>query len=541
MRKKTFVIFIASILILQGCSGTSQSSNNASGQIGEYKSGQTSAGQNSYGQGANNNTSSYYQDGTASTYKKMSFQIDPSIFYGDVHEKGFTYAYLLSHEVTAPTDKKKKIGDPGTADDIKGMASKVDPNGIYHISIPFTSQYVFWSNTIGWAKSGPFLDTKNAQYDFSGFEKCYWTINERKSGNNMRDIANDIYHEVLFDRLYTHRSFFGETNIYGVNYSDFKTSYESYESFAQKVYFYIHDLNGLESVKGSDLGSNSLAEFKGNDNGTLLFVFEDGTKIKWDVPVEFFLGYDGTLVIAFNWRAGSDVASYRAIYSSDNNSDIIEAGKSEFENYFNGAINPLKGELPARKGGRNNNRSDDDDYTDIQTERDYIIPESSTVLLTEDDLEDLTAKELTYARNEVYARHGYVFDVEELRNYFSSKSWYSPGNDNSEIKINRIEEANVKLVKEYQEKHGLTYAPWNQESGRTYSDEELCKLAVDYFYSKHGSRPPIVEVESRQGNEALVHLYYDMGDHTATADWYTIDLSTGETTNVLGEVFYLFD
>jgi len=94
--------------------------------------------------------------------------------------------------------------------------------------------------------------------------------------------------------------------------------------------------------------------------------------------------------------------------------------------------------------------------------RDFIFSNSSTEYLTEKDLEQLSAKELTYARNEVYARHGYVFEVEELKEYFNSKSWYSPGRDNSGITINNIEEANVRLIKEYQETHSMTYAPWKE-------------------------------------------------------------------------------
>jgi hypothetical protein len=55
---------------------------------------------------------------------------------------------------------------------------------------------------------------------------------------------------------------------------------------------------------------------------------------------------------------------------------------------------------------------------------DYIIPYSDTVLLTEEDVEDLTLQEINYAKNEIYARHGRKFASPELQNYFNSKSWY---------------------------------------------------------------------------------------------------------------------
>lgn len=55
---------------------------------------------------------------------------------------------------------------------------------------------------------------------------------------------------------------------------------------------------------------------------------------------------------------------------------------------------------------------------------DYIIPDSGTKLLTDADIQGLNAQELNYAKNEIYARHGRMFDSKELQDYFTSKSWY---------------------------------------------------------------------------------------------------------------------
>lgn len=54
----------------------------------------------------------------------------------------------------------------------------------------------------------------------------------------------------------------------------------------------------------------------------------------------------------------------------------------------------------------------------------YLFPTDTQVLSTE--LEGLTSEELMLARNEIYARHGYVFTDQELKAYFESKSWYTP-------------------------------------------------------------------------------------------------------------------
>jgi len=44
--------------------------------------------------------------------------------------------------------------------------------------------------------------------------------------------------------------------------------------------------------------------------------------------------------------------------------------------------------------------------------------------ITESDLEPHTARELTIMRNEIYARHGRIFQNSELRSHFEAQSWH---------------------------------------------------------------------------------------------------------------------
>lgn len=86
----------------------------------------------------------------------------------------------------------------------------------------------------------------------------------------------------------------------------------------------------------------------------------------------------------------------------------------------------------------------------------YIFPTSGYKALTEADLKGKTAKELALGRNEIYARHGRTFKTKEYQEYFNSCSWYSPNpaydySDDSS-NLNSIEKANVKLIKEYEDK-----------------------------------------------------------------------------------------
>lgn len=79
----------------------------------------------------------------------------------------------------------------------------------------------------------------------------------------------------------------------------------------------------------------------------------------------------------------------------------------------------------------------------------YIIHDSNSVYLTESNLKYLTMKQLRLARNEIYARHGRLFNDSELQNYFNSRSWYSgtiAADDFFESVFNSYEEKNIDLI-----------------------------------------------------------------------------------------------
>ena len=85
--------------------------------------------------------------------------------------------------------------------------------------------------------------------------------------------------------------------------------------------------------------------------------------------------------------------------------------------------------------------------------------DASSYRFTENDLSPLTAKELTYLRNSVYAKHGYVFNSQELNNYFKQISWYHPDANVTDAVLNSIEKANVEFILNYQKQNGKTYNP----------------------------------------------------------------------------------
>ena len=65
----------------------------------------------------------------------------------------------------------------------------------------------------------------------------------------------------------------------------------------------------------------------------------------------------------------------------------------------------------------------------------------------------ITREDLRIARNEILARHGYRFQAEDLQQYFGSKPWYHPGNDNDAIRLSIIERTNIELIRSEEALH----------------------------------------------------------------------------------------
>lgn len=81
----------------------------------------------------------------------------------------------------------------------------------------------------------------------------------------------------------------------------------------------------------------------------------------------------------------------------------------------------------------------------------YIFPASSFSYLTEADFKGLSAEELRLGRNEIFARHGLIFEDSQLNEYFSRQPWYKGTVKNSDdIELNDVETANVSAIIEYE-------------------------------------------------------------------------------------------
>lgn len=87
---------------------------------------------------------------------------------------------------------------------------------------------------------------------------------------------------------------------------------------------------------------------------------------------------------------------------------------------------------------------------------DYIFPNSDKEYLTDADVSGLSKEQLRIARNEIMARHGRIFDSQDLKDYFGSKSWYngtiSPSEFDANLssRLSAVEIANIDMIKKYE-------------------------------------------------------------------------------------------
>jgi len=130
--------------------------------------------------------------------------------------------------------------------------------------------------------------------------------------------------------------------------------------------------------------------------------------------------------------------------------DDITAGSEEAGN------TEIRSEIDMSDYNNNKIVDYDNGKSDYSTENysEYILPESNVRYINEEDICNLSPEELRLARNEIYARYGRIFKSEELRNYFNSKSWYTPlvtAENFNESSFNEYEKANINFIVAYEQ------------------------------------------------------------------------------------------
>ena len=143
-------------------------------------------------------------------------------------------------------------------------------------------------------------------------------------------------------------------------------------------------------------------------------------------------------------------------YINSQDSDVILSGDSKKE-YSDSEIEKKKKELDEREKKLNNEEKNlnKNDNQSINKNQNYNLPgkypEASAKYLTNEDLRYLTKTELQIMRNEIFARHGYIFKTNpQMISYFNNQSWYTPRYNDVNYLLSEIEKSNLDLIKSYE-------------------------------------------------------------------------------------------
>lgn len=162
---------------------------------------------------------------------------------------------------------------------------------------------------------------------------------------------------------------------------------------------------------------------------------------------------DGRMTIEESGGFTRSIPLYRVI--SDN---YIETVTNDYNNYFNYVKN-LNGDFSRLNQlaeiisvGQVTNQNTN--IAAVNESEDYVLPDSSSRIIKQSEIEKVSKAEIRIAINEIYARHGRIYESEDLNQYFNSKAWYKgsvKSDQFSDNMLSQIEKDNIIMLAEYRD------------------------------------------------------------------------------------------
>lgn len=97
-----------------------------------------------------------------------------------------------------------------------------------------------------------------------------------------------------------------------------------------------------------------------------------------------------------------------------------------------------------------NKKKKEEVKTEAPKESIGLYPYTSDRLLTENEISNMSQQELRIMRNEIYARHGFIFHKEDMKQYFGSQTWYKALYTNVNNLLTEIEKKNIVFIRRYE-------------------------------------------------------------------------------------------
>ena len=113
----------------------------------------------------------------------------------------------------------------------------------------------------------------------------------------------------------------------------------------------------------------------------------------------------------------------------------------------------IKGSTGENDGGSDKNNRTNDKPRKRTAQSDFYegrFPQASSRLLNQQEVSRYSQYDLKIMRNEIFARHGYIFQTDEMRSYFLDQPWYDPKYLNVDQMLTDTERKNISLIKSYE-------------------------------------------------------------------------------------------
>ena len=157
-------------------------------------------------------------------------------------------------------------------------------------------------------------------------------------------------------------------------------------------------------------------------------------------------------------------------------------------------------------------------------EDDFIIPGSDERFIYDEDVADLSDEDTQMAINEIYARHGRIFQDEPYASHFDSCEWYEPtytADEFDESWFNDYEKENIKVLAAHREGESADESGNEEEFTKhpVESEEEAVEYCKEYYESTGGEINDDFVIRKNGYDEEgySVYAFYDT-DTLSTAE-----------------------
>lgn len=171
----------------------------------------------------------------------------------------------------------------------------------------------------------------------------------------------------------------------------------------------------------------------------------------------------------------------------------------------------------------------------LSSDSGYLYP-SDERPITRSQLQQMSREDISYIRNEIFARYGYVFEDEDIQAYFNAQSWYhanplinaSTFNDTN---MTPIERANLETITHYETEQG-----WRNASNTDIqpSEEYLYPSNTRYITRQelqNFSREEIAYIRNEMfARYGYTFVTQETRDYFSRKSWYHADPSVNAET-----------